>query len=224
MNQIKSIPFFITDRGLYCYIEMPFGLLNAGATYQRLVNMMFKEQIVKTMKVYVDDMLVKSKKAIDHIADLSEMFDILRKYRMKLNPQKCVFGVESGKFLGFIVNHRGIEANPSKIRALVEMRSPKNVKEVQSLTGRIAALNMFISRSSDMCQEFFKAIKKGQNFEWTSECEVAFQKLKEQLGSPPLLSKPIEGETLILYMAYQITQSVLCWCVRRKRHNTRCII
>ena len=94
---------------------MPFRLLIAGATYQRLVNMMYKEQIGKIMEVYVDDMFVKSKEPINHIKHLSEMFHMLRKYRMKLNPQKCVFGVESGKFLGFMVNHRGIEANPAKI-------------------------------------------------------------------------------------------------------------
>ncbi|XP_074342175.1 uncharacterized protein LOC141679621 [Apium graveolens] len=137
---------FITDRGLYCYIGMPFGLINAGATYQRLVNKMFKKQIGKSMEVYVDDMLVKSKRAEDDIADLAEMFHILRKNKMKLNPQKCVFGVESGKFLGFMVNHRGIEANPAKIKALLDMKSPTSVKQVQSLTGRIAALNRFVSK------------------------------------------------------------------------------
>ena len=121
---------FITDRGLYFYIGMPFGLINAGATYQRLVNMMFRDQIGKTMEVYVDDMLVKSKKDVDHVTHLAEMFEILRKYRMKLNPQKCVFGVESGKFLGFMVNHRGIEANPAKIKALLEMKSPTTVRPV----------------------------------------------------------------------------------------------
>ncbi|XP_074336645.1 uncharacterized protein LOC141673809 [Apium graveolens] len=120
--------FFITDRGLYRYIGMPFGLINAGATYQRLVNMMFKNQIGRTMEVYMDDMLVKSKVANDHIKNLMEMFNILRRFRMKLNPQKCMFGVESGKFLGFIVNHRGIEANPAKIKALLDMKSPTNVK------------------------------------------------------------------------------------------------
>ncbi|XP_063947521.1 uncharacterized protein LOC135152038 [Daucus carota subsp. sativus] len=108
---------------------MPFGLLNAGATYQKMVNKMFMDQTRKTMEVYVDDMLVKSKEAYDHVTHLSEMFDILRDNRMKLNPQKCVFGVESGKFLGFIFNHRGIKANPAKIKALIEMRSPRNVKE-----------------------------------------------------------------------------------------------
>ncbi|XP_063942768.1 uncharacterized protein LOC135150410 [Daucus carota subsp. sativus] len=193
---------FITDRGLYCYIGMPFGLINAGATYQRLVNMMFKEQIGKTMEVYVDDMLVKSKEAQDHIQHLAEMFDILRKHRMKLNPQKCVFGVESGKFLGFMVNHWGIEANPAKIKALLDMKPPQNVRQVQSLTGRIAALNRFVSKSFDRCKEFFKAIKDaGLTFVWTDECEEAFQKIKEQLEKPPLLAKPVEGETLILYLA-----------------------
>ena len=107
---------FTTDRGLFCYQVMPFGLKNAGATYQRLVNQMFAKQIGKTMEVYVDDMLVKSLEAPDHVKDLEETFALLRKYKMKLNPNKCAFGVQSGKFLGFIVNRRGIEANPKKYR------------------------------------------------------------------------------------------------------------
>ncbi|XP_074322981.1 uncharacterized protein LOC141659938 [Apium graveolens] len=193
---------FITDRGLYCYIGMPFGLINAGATYKRLVNMMFKNQIGRIMEVYVDDILVKSKVANDHIKHLMEMFNILRRFRMKLKPQKCVFSVESGKFLGFIVNHRGIEANPTKIKALLDMKSPTNVKQVQSLTGRIAALNRFISTSSDRCKELFKAIKlAGKDFIWTLECEEVFRKIKEQLGNPHMLSKPLDGESLILYLA-----------------------
>ena len=103
---------FITDRGLYCYRVIPFGLKNAGATYQRLVNKMFAELIGRTMEVYVDDMLVKSRKANDHINHLDEMFQVLRQYGMKLNPLKFSFGVSSEKFLGFIVHARGIEANP----------------------------------------------------------------------------------------------------------------
>ena len=103
---------FITDRGLYCYKVMPFGLKNAGATYQRLVNKMFAELIGRNMEVYVDDMLVKSRRADDHVSHLDEMFQVLRQYGMKLNPLKCSFGVSLGKFLGFIVHARGIEANP----------------------------------------------------------------------------------------------------------------
>ncbi|KAL5555378.1 hypothetical protein UlMin_037614 [Ulmus minor] len=117
---------------------MRFSLKNAGANYQRLVNKMFKQQIGKTMEVYVDDMLVKSLKADEHINNLRESFEVLREYKMKLNPAKCAFGVTSGKFLGFMVNHRGIEANPIKIQTLLDMKSPRKVKEVQSLTGRQA--------------------------------------------------------------------------------------
>ena len=128
---------------------MLFGLKNAGATYQHLINMMFKEQISKTMDVYVDDMLVKSKTAVNHVAHLADTFVVLRRYKTKLNPLKCSFGVASGKFLGFMVNHRGIEANPEKIPALIDMRSPNKTKEVQSLMRRVVALSKFISRATN---------------------------------------------------------------------------
>ena len=139
-NQISMDPndqektSFVTAQGTYCYRVMPFGLKNAGATYQRLVNRMFQKQIGATMEVYIDDMLVKSTTADLHIAHLSEAFQILRNYNMKLNPAKCAFGVSAGKFLGFIVNHRGIEANPDKIKAVLDMPSPSGIKEVQRLT------------------------------------------------------------------------------------------
>ena len=138
---------------------MPFGLKNVGATYQRLVNKMFSKQIGRNMEVYVDDMLVKSKEELTHLDDLRETFATLKQYQMKLNPSKCVFGVASGKFLGFMVSQRGIEANPEKVQAIINMASPKTVKEVQKLTGRIAAINRFISRATDKCLPFFKTLK-----------------------------------------------------------------
>ena len=125
---------FVTSQGLFCYKVMPFGLKNAGATYQRLVNYMFHPQIGRNVEVYVDDMLVKSQDEEIHLDNPQETFDTLRQYSMKLNPSKCAFGVSSGKFLGFMVSHRGIEANPDKIRAILDMKPPQNVKEVQSLT------------------------------------------------------------------------------------------
>ena len=127
---------------------MPFGLKNAGATYQRLVNHMFHPQIGRNVEVYVDDMLVKSLDEGKHLDDLQETFDTLRRYNMKLNPRKCAFGVASRKFLGFMVSHRGIEANPEKIKAILDMKSPQNIKEVQSLTGRVTALNRFVSKAT----------------------------------------------------------------------------
>ena len=132
---------FVIAQGTYCYIVMPLGLKNAGATYQRLVNKMFQKQIGTTMEVYIDDMLVKSTTAELHIAHLSEAFQILRNYNMKLNPAKCAFGVSAEKFMGFIVNHLGIEANPDKIKVVLDMPSPSSIKEVQRLIGRITALS-----------------------------------------------------------------------------------
>ena len=182
---------------------MPFGLKNAGATYQRLVNQMFKKQIGRNVKVYVDDMLVKSKKEEDHLDDLRETFNTLRQYNMKLNPSKCAFGVSSGKFLRFIVSQRGIEANPKKDMAILEMSSPRTTKEMQSLTGRVAALNRFVSKATDKCLPFFKTLKKA--FAWTEECETTFQELKHYLSNPLLLSPSKEGEDLFLYLAVSVT-------------------
>ena len=121
---------FIMSQGLYCYKVMPFGLKNAGVTYQRLVNKMFSKQIGRNMEVYVDDMLVKSKEESAHLDNLQEMFTTLRQYQMKLNPSKCAFGVASGKFLGIMVSQKGIEANLEKVQAILGMTSPKTVKEV----------------------------------------------------------------------------------------------
>jgi len=151
---------FIMDRGLYCYKVMPFGLKNAGTTYQRLVNKMFAKQSGHTMEVYVDDMLVKSKKATDHIAHLDKMFHVLHKYGMKFNPLKCSFGVSSGKFLGFIVHARGIEANLVQVQALKNIKTPSTRREMQSLNGKVAALSRFISKATDKCVPFFEALKK----------------------------------------------------------------
>ena len=112
---------FVTRQGTYCYQVMPFGLKNAGATYQRLGNKMFQKQIETSMEVYIDDMLVKSIKAKLHVAHLAESFQVLKNYNMKLNPTKCAFGVLIGKFLGFIVNNRGIDANLNKIKVMLDM-------------------------------------------------------------------------------------------------------
>ena len=118
---------------------------------------------------------------------------------MKLNPSKCAFGVSLGKFLGFMVSHRGIEANPDKIQAILDMKPPQNVKEVQLLTRRVAALNRFVSKATDKCLPFFRVLKKV--FEWTDDCQRAFQDLKAYLTIASLLSPSMLGEELYLYLA-----------------------
>ena len=141
-------------------------------------------------------MLIKSKEELAHLDDLREMFATLKQYQMKLNLSKCVFGVASGKFLGFMVSQKGIEANPKKVQAIINMVSPKTVKEVQKLTGRIATLNRFVSRATDKCLPFFKTLK--QAFAWTDKCEAAFQELKRYLSNPPLLIHPKGGKTYLI--------------------------
>lgn len=131
-NQIMMHP----DKGLYCYKVMPFGLKNAGATYQRLVNMMFSQHIINIVEVYVDDMLVKNVKTAGHTANLQVIFDILKQYRMELNPQKCLFCAAAGKFLDYVVSQQGIEANHDKVQAILDMESPTTKEHVQCLTGR----------------------------------------------------------------------------------------
>ena len=155
------------------------------------------------MEVYVDNMLIKSREELAHLDDLKETLTTLKQYQMKLNPAKCVFGVASGKFLGFMVSQKGIEVNPKKVQAIINMTSPKTVKEVQKLTGRIAALNRFVSKATDKCLPFFKTLK--QAFAWTDECETTFQELKRYLNNPPLLSPSKQGESLYLYLAVSET-------------------
>ena len=159
---------FVTNQGLFYYKVMPFGLKNAGATYQRLMNKMFAHQLGRNIQVYVDDMLVKNVCKDDHLNDLQETVDTLRSYNMKLNPSKCVFGVTAGKFLGFMVSQRGIEVNPEKVRVILELEPPRTMKAVQSLNGKVAALNKFVSKATDKCLPFFRVLKK--SFEWTDEC------------------------------------------------------
>ena len=160
--------------------------------------MLFRS-IGRNVQVYVDDMLVKSLREKDHLDDLRETFDTLRSFNMKLNLSKCAFRVTAGKFLGFMVSQRGIEVNPEKVRAIMELEPPRTVKEVQSLNGKIAALNRFVSRATDRCLPFFQTLRK--SFEWTDECQAAFNDLKTYLLSPPLLSPSVQGEELYLYLA-----------------------
>ena len=155
------------------------------------------------MEVYIDDMLVKSTTTVLHITHLFEAFQVPREYSMKLNPAKCAFRVSAEKFLGFIVNNRGIEANPDKIRAVLDMLPPSNIKEVQRMTGRIVALSIFVSKDSDRCQPFYQVLKKA--FQWDTHCEEAFATLKTYMSSPPILVSPSEGELLTLYLAVLIS-------------------
>ncbi|XP_072058029.1 uncharacterized protein [Arachis hypogaea] len=143
----------------------------------------------------------KTKVGENHISDLTEIFGQIRQYNMRLKPEKCAFAVQGGKFLGFLLTRRGIEANPDKCRAVLDMASPKTVKEVQRLTGRLAALSRFVPCLASTSIPFFQTIKKKNKFEWNGDCEKAFSKLKTTLSQPPILQKPLQGEDLFLYLS-----------------------
>jgi hypothetical protein len=192
---------FVTVDGLYCYIVMPYGLKNVLPTFVRAMSKTFGDLIRDMIEIYVDDIVVKTKRGSTLVEDLTLVFDKLRSTCMKLNLEKCIFGVSAGKLLGFLVSHRGIEANPKKIKAVEAMRPPAQIKDVQKLTGSLAALSRFISRLAERVLPFFKLLRKSGPFSWTKEAEQAFQELKQHLVSLPILVAPEPGELLYLYIA-----------------------
>jgi len=149
----------------------------------------------------VDDVIIKTRSSDQFIADLQETFENLRRFKWKLNPTKCVFGVPAGKLLGFIVSSRGIEANPTKINAIRFMKPPRCKKDLMKLTGCMAALSRFISRLGDRGLPFSKLLRKSDKFEQNEEAAAAFQQLKDFLTSLPVLTALEDGETLLLYIA-----------------------
>nr|CAH66232.1 H0825G02.9 [Oryza sativa] len=202
---------FITPIGTYCYTTMPFGLKNAGPTFQRTTRISLGSQLGRNVEAYVDDLVVKTRNQETLLSDLAETFESLRSARIKLNPDKCVFDVPAGKLLGFLVSARGIEANPEKIRAIERMRPPSKLRDVQCITGCMAALSRFISRLGEKALPLFKLLKRFGPFTWTEEAERAFTQLKAYLSSPSVLVAPEPDEPLLLYLAAtpQVVSAVL---------------
>jgi hypothetical protein len=192
---------FVTVDGLYCYIVMPYRLLNALPTFARAMNITLGDLVRDIVEVYVDDIVVKTRESNSLLENLAQPFDKLRVTSMKLNPEKCVFSISAGKHLGFLVSHRGIEANPDKIQAIEAMRPPARLKDMQRLTGSLVALSRFISRLAERALPFFKLMRGSGPFTWTEEVEQAFQEMKQYLTSLPVLVAPDPGETLFLYLA-----------------------
>ena len=174
---------------------------------------MFEPWLGKTIEVYIDNMVVNSKLVSEHLADFTNIFEILRWHKLRLNASKCSFGVGSGKFLGYMVTHRGIEVNPDQIKVINSLQPLRNPKEVQKLTGMMAALNQFISRSTERCRPFFLLLHKWKEFQWSKECVRAFQELKRYLSHPPIMSSPLVDEVLFAYLtvAPHAISLVLIW-------------
>lgn len=193
---------FVTDQGTFCFRVMPFGLRNAYATFQRIIDKVFKEQIRLDVEVYVDDILVRSENVGYHLKYLQETFGNLSRVGLKLKVEKCAFGVTEGKFLSYMIMKEFIKPYLEKVQEVVVMEAPKTQKEVQRLNGGIATLSRHIPRFVDRCKHFFKLLKDGkQSMQWTGACNVAFLEFKTTLSQLPILQAPVQGETLTMYAA-----------------------
>jgi hypothetical protein len=201
MKEDESKTSFINPSGTYCYLRMPKGLKNVGGSFSRMTARVLHSQIGRNVLTYVDDIIVKSTKQENHIADLQETFANFRQAGLKLNPEKCVLGVKKGKFLGCLVSTKGIEANPSKIEAILRMEPPSTKKEAQRLAGRLASLNRFISRSAERNLPFFEILKSAEVFQWGPAQQKAFEELKQYLIDLTTLTPPSPGAPLLLYVA-----------------------
>jgi hypothetical protein len=191
---------FITPSGTYCYLRMPEGLKNAGGSFSRMTAKVLSSQFGRNVLTYVDDIIVKSTKQKNHIADLQETFANFRKAGLKLNPEKCVFGVKKGKFLGCLVSTKGIEANPNKIEAILQMEPPRTRKGPHR-TRRLAFLNRFISRSAERNLLFFEVLKSAKVIQWRPIQQKAFEELKQYLIELTTLTPPSAGAPFLLYIA-----------------------
>jgi ribonuclease HI len=180
---------------------MPEGLKNAEGSFSRMIAKVLSSQIGTNVLTYVDDIIVKSTKQENHIADLQETSANFRKTGLKLNLEKCIFAVKKGNFFGCLVSTKGIEANPNKIEAILRMEPPKSRKGAQRLIGRLASLNRFISRSAERNLPFFKVLKSVEIFQWGPTQQNAFEELKQYLIELTTLTSPSSGAPLLLYVA-----------------------
>ncbi|KAG9449974.1 hypothetical protein H6P81_009939 [Aristolochia fimbriata] len=230
-NQIRMDPkdeeltAFRTPKGIFCYKVMPFGIKNAGATYQRAMQNIFDDFLHKRVECYVDNLVVKTKQRADHLLVLRAVFERLRRFQLKMNPLKCAFGITSGKFLGFIVHHRGIKIDQSKIDVIQKMSEPRNVSELKSF----AYIRRFISNLAGRCQPFSRLLKKDTLFEplllyiaaqeksvgaLLAQCdknnkERSLYSLSRTLVGSELNYSPIEKTCLALIFAIQKLQHYL---------------
>jgi hypothetical protein len=155
---------FTTPFKVFYFVRMPEGLRNVGPTFNCMMKLILGSQLGRNASAYVDDIVIMSEKETDHIANLTETFDNMRRNGLKLNPEKCIFSICKGQLLGYMVSKQGIQANPQKIEALCSMQPPSSRKEVQRLIGRIASLNRFISRAAERSLPFFKVLRTNTTF------------------------------------------------------------
>ena len=155
----------------------------------------------RDVEFYVDDMIVKSQGRADHLTTLERFFERIRKFRLRLNPNKCTFGVTFGKLLGHMVSERGIKVDPDKIKAILDMPMLRTKKEIRGFLGRLQYISHFITRLTDICEPIFRLLRKNQPTVWNDDCQFAFEKINEYLLSPPVLVPLMPGCPLLMYLS-----------------------
>jgi hypothetical protein len=210
IEDISKTAFRCTEHiGLFEWIAMTLGLKNAGATYQRAMNYIFPELIGKIVEIYIDDVVIKSLNHESHLEDVRKTLECTRKHGLKMNPNKCTFGVSASEFLGFLVHEGVIEVGKKSMKAIDEVVPPTNLKEVQSLLGKVNFVRRFISNLSQKVLPFspLLRIKKYQKFVWGDEQQKAFDEIKQYMKEPPVLVPPQLNKPFKLYVAVD-TQTI----------------
>jgi hypothetical protein len=209
--------------GLFEWVVMTIGLKNAGATYQRALNLIFHDLLGVILEVYIDDIVVKSASLNPHLADLHLAFEKMRRYGLKINPLKCAFGVSAGKFLGFIIHEHGIEIDPKKIEAIRKVQAPTCKKDLQNFLRKVNYLRRFILNLSGKINAFtpILRLKNETKFTWGVKQQEAFEEIKKYLSTPPVLKAPVNGIPFRLYIAAEdgVIGSVLTQETEGKEHT-----
>jgi ribonuclease HI len=181
---------FTTPWGTFMYVKMSFGLMNAGATFQRAMDIAFIEETGKFIVVYLDDVTVFSQSDDEHLRHLRQVFEKCRRFGISLNPKKCLFGLEEGKLLGHIISKEGIRIDPSRIEAILKIEHPRNLKELQSFIGKINFLRRFIPNLAELLRNITNILKKDAKIKWDPESRSSFGQVKRALTQAPVLISP----------------------------------
>jgi hypothetical protein len=190
---------FTTPWGTFKYVKMPFGLKNAGATFQRAMDIAFSKEIHDFLVIYLDDLTAFSKSDQEHLDHLRQVFLICRKYGISLNPKKSLFGLEEGKLLGHIISKEGIRIDPDRIQAILQVPHPRNIKELQAFLGKINFLRRFIPNLAELIRLLNNMLKKDSKVKWTIEAKQAFEEIKKALTQTPVLTSPNFDKDFIIF-------------------------
>ena len=172
---------------------------------------LFHDMIHHEIEVYVNDMIARSQTKEEHLDHMHKLFERLNKYKLRLNSNKCTFGVRFGKLLGFIVSGKGIEVDPAKVKDIQEIPAPHTEKEVRGFLGQLNYISRFISHLTATCEPIFKLSKKDQVVKWNDDCQITFDKIKEYMQEPLILMPPVEGRPLIMYLTVLENSMGVCW-------------